>query len=144
VDFCPLPPPARIGDKLYPAPVTSAPADLIERCREILAWQRTGVLRGDALRPYANARWPDEHDPLQIAEKETAREAFRILAMSELQLLRRDDVLKKVGISKSTLYKLISTDGFPASIPVGGSVAWVESEIDAWIVARVKKRGQAA
>lgn len=64
--------------------------------------------------------------------------------MSELQLLRRDDVLKKVGISKSTLYKLISTDCFPASIPVGGSVAWVESEIDAWIVARMEKRGQAA
>ncbi len=65
---------------LYAAPVTAAPADLIERCREILAWQRTGVLPGDALRAYANARWPDEHDPLQIAEKETAREAFRILA----------------------------------------------------------------
>ncbi|GEM_PF-4737030 len=62
------------------APVTAAPADLIERCKEILAWQRTGVLPGDALRAYANARWPDEHDPLQIAEKETAREAFRILA----------------------------------------------------------------
>lgn len=62
------------------APVTAAPADLIERCKEILAWQRTGVLPGDALRTYANARWPDEHDPLQIAEKETAREAFRILA----------------------------------------------------------------
>ncbi|WP_447896794.1 hypothetical protein [Stenotrophomonas acidaminiphila] len=69
-----------IGTKLYAAPVTAAPADLIERCREILAWQRTGVLPGDALRAYANARWPDEHDPLQIAEKETAREAFRILA----------------------------------------------------------------
>ncbi len=66
--------------ELYAAPVTAAPADLIERCREILAWQRTGVLPGDALRAYANARWPDEHDPLQIAEKETAREAFRILA----------------------------------------------------------------
>lgn len=65
----------------HAAPVTAAPADLIERCKEILAWQRTGVLTGDALRAYANARWPDEHDPLQIAEKETAREAFRILAM---------------------------------------------------------------
>lgn len=74
----PIPPPNTL---LYAAPVTAAPADLIERCREILAWQRTGVLPGDALRAYANARWPDEHDPLQIAEKETAREAFRILAM---------------------------------------------------------------
>ncbi len=65
---------------VFAAPVTAAPADLIERCREILAWQRTGVLPGNALREYAKARWPDEHDPLQIAEKETAREAFRILA----------------------------------------------------------------
>ncbi|WP_313248888.1 hypothetical protein [Stenotrophomonas acidaminiphila] len=73
----PIPPPNTL---LYAAPITAAPADLIERCREILAWQRTGVLPGDALRAYANARWPDEHDPLQIAEKEAAREAFRILA----------------------------------------------------------------
>ena len=69
----------------FAAPVTVSPADLIERCREILAWQRTGVLPGDALRAYANARWPDEHDPLQIAEKETAREAFRILAMDTVE-----------------------------------------------------------
>lgn len=64
--------------------------------------------------------------------------------MSDLQLLRRDEVLKKVGISKSTLYKLIKTDGFPEQVPVGGSVAWVESEVDAWIRARIDRREKAA
>lgn len=64
--------------------------------------------------------------------------------MSDLQLLRRDEVMKKVGISKSTLYKLIREDGFPKPARVGASSAWVESEIDAWITARLQLRDQAA
>ncbi|MGN0862466.1 MAG: helix-turn-helix transcriptional regulator, partial [Stenotrophomonas koreensis] len=46
--------------------------------------------------------------------------------------------------SKSTLYKLIREDGFPKPARVGASSAWVESEIDAWITARLQLRDQAA
>lgn len=70
------------GTKLFAAPVAAAPVDLIERCKEIIAWQKTGVLTGNALRAYADARWPDEHAKLQIAENETAREAYRILSVA--------------------------------------------------------------
>lgn len=64
--------------------------------------------------------------------------------MSDLQLLRRDEVMKKVGISKSTLYKLIREGGFPQPVRVGASSTWVESEVDAWITARVQLRNEAA
>lgn len=64
--------------------------------------------------------------------------------MSELQLLRRGEVMKKVGIGKSTLYKLIRESGFPQPVRVGASSTWVESEVDAWITARVQLRNEAA
>ncbi|MEN5207984.1 AlpA family phage regulatory protein [Stenotrophomonas terrae] len=64
--------------------------------------------------------------------------------MSELQLLRRGEVMKKVGIGKSTLYKLIREGGFPPPVRVGASSTWVESEVDAWITARVQLRNEAA
>ena len=57
------------------------PEDLRTRCAEILAWHKTGVLDGDALRGYAAARWyANEHNALQMAEMDTAREAFKLLA----------------------------------------------------------------
>ena len=64
--------------------------------------------------------------------------------MSDLQLLRRDEVMKKVGISKSTLYKLVREDGFPPPARVGASSVWVEAEVDAWITAKLQLRDQAA
>lgn len=54
-------------------------ADLVRRCAEIVDWQKTGILKGDALRTFAQKRWPNEHDSLQIAEKETAREVLAYL-----------------------------------------------------------------
>lgn len=63
-----------------PAAIVPLPAaDLVRRCAEIIDWQRTGVLKGDALREFAQKRWPSEHDSLQIAEKETAREVLAYL-----------------------------------------------------------------
>lgn len=63
-----------------PAAIVPLPAaDLVRRCAEIIDWQKTGVLKGDSLREFAQKRWPNEHDSLQIAEKETAREAFAYL-----------------------------------------------------------------
>lgn len=59
--------------------------------------------------------------------------------MSELQLLRREAVLAKVGLSKTTLYALIARGEFPRPIQVttGNTVAWVRSEVDEFIEARI-------
>ena len=53
-------------------------------------------------------------------------------------ILRRDDVLKKVGLGKSCLYELQARGEFPRSISLGGrSVGWLEAEVNEWIEQRI-------
>lgn len=54
-------------------------------------------------------------------------------------LLRRHDVEKRTGISRSQLFELIRRKEFPAQIPlVGRTRAWVESDVSAWIAGRIE------
>jgi prophage regulatory protein len=54
-------------------------------------------------------------------------------------LKRLPDVLKRVGYSRSTIYQLIAEGRFPKPISLGErAVAWLESDIDAWIEARIE------
>jgi predicted DNA-binding transcriptional regulator AlpA len=51
-------------------------------------------------------------------------------------ILRREDVLKKLSISKSQLYRLIERGVLPKPVkytPDGYRVGWIESDLDAWI-----------
>lgn len=57
----------------------TVPVDLLNRCREILNWQSTGILKGEALRGFGRSRWSGDPNELQIAESETAREAYRFI-----------------------------------------------------------------
>ena len=53
-------------------------------------------------------------------------------------LLRRKQVEARTGLTRSTLYALISEGKFPKPIPlVGRTVAWTESSIDRWIAERI-------
>ncbi|MBZ4241346.1 AlpA family phage regulatory protein, partial [Mycobacterium tuberculosis] len=47
------------------------------------------------------------------------------------RLLRRAEVMDRVGLSKSTLYSRISSGTFPKPVTLGSSVRWVESEVEA-------------
>ena len=50
------------------------------------------------------------------------------------QILRRKDVEAVVGLSRSTIYHLISQRLFPAPIKLGKrAVGWKVSDIEAWI-----------
>lgn len=61
------------------------------------------------------------------------------------QLLRRNTVLERCGMSTSTLYRLMDQKRFPPPVRIGGrAVAWVESEINEWIAARIEERDNAA
>ena len=54
-------------------------------------------------------------------------------------LKRLPDVLSRIGYSRSTIYQLIAEGKFPKPISLGGrAVAWLESDIDSWIAARVE------
>jgi prophage regulatory protein len=59
-------------------------------------------------------------------------------ATSPYHLLRLNQVTKMLGLSKSTIYNKIANGTFPKPINLGGqSVAWIESEINAWVEDRI-------
>ena len=54
------------------------------------------------------------------------------------KFLRLSAVRDRIPCSRATIYRLISEAKFPRPYPLGaGAVAWRESEIDAWIQARI-------
>ncbi len=55
-----------------------------------------------------------------------------------LTILRRKQVEKRVGLSRSTIYSKITAGEFPAPIALGArAVGWVESDITTWIESRI-------
>ncbi|MFB5173298.1 AlpA family transcriptional regulator [Erwinia amylovora] len=61
-------------------------------------------------------------------------------------LIRLSEAQRRTGYSKAWLYRLISQNRFPLPVKIGSrSIAFVESEIDAWINQRIAERdGEAA
>lgn len=56
-----------------------------------------------------------------------------------LRLIRLPEVLNRIGISKTNVYRLIPEGKFPKPVRLGpNSVAWLEEDIDAWILERAK------
>ncbi|MDY4386425.1 helix-turn-helix transcriptional regulator [Pectobacterium aroidearum] len=57
------------------------------------------------------------------------------------RLIRFPEVMRKTGFGKSWLYRLISEERFPQPVKIGiRAVAFVENEIDEWIVVAIEKR----
>ncbi|GAA5192727.1 AlpA family transcriptional regulator [Ferrimonas gelatinilytica] len=58
-----------------------------------------------------------------------------------MRLIKLKDVMHSTGLARSTIYKYIAEDGFPKPVPLGGrAVAWVEGEIQDWIMERIEQR----
>lgn len=59
---------------------------------------------------------------------------------NSLSILRRKQVESRTGLSRSTIYARIAEGSFPRPIDLGGgrAVGWVESEINAWLQARIE------
>ncbi len=54
-----------------------------------------------------------------------------------MRILRMPEVLERVGLSRSTVWRLAQADQFPKPVKLGGrAVGWIEEEIDAWIASR--------
>jgi prophage regulatory protein len=54
------------------------------------------------------------------------------------RIIRLQAVKARCGLSRSTLYNRMAAGEFPTPISLGArSVGWVESEINAWITARI-------
>lgn len=57
------------------------------------------------------------------------------------RFLRLSDVKERTGLSRSTIYLGINKGNFPKNFNLGTRcVGWLESEIDAWIQARIDQR----
>ena len=57
------------------------------------------------------------------------------------QVLRLRDVKSRTGKSTSGIYADMASGKFPRPIPLGErTVGWLESEIDSWIEACLRKR----
>jgi prophage regulatory protein len=65
----------------------------------------------------------------------------------DLTFLRINQVITTTGVSRSYIYQLSKSGLFPKAVslvPGGTSVAWVASEVDAWINERIAERDQEA
>jgi len=59
------------------------------------------------------------------------------------RFLRLPEVMHLCGISRSTIYDLISRNAFPQQVSLGGkNVAWLNSEIAAWMADRIAARNR--
>lgn len=54
--------------------------------------------------------------------------------MNENRILRIEDVVAKLGVSRSSLYAWAKAESFPRPIKLGArAVGWKESTIDQWL-----------
>ena len=59
------------------------------------------------------------------------------------RLLRMPDLKAKIPLQKTHIYEEIRKGTFPKPVKLGPrAVAWVESEVDAWIVERITQRDE--
>jgi prophage regulatory protein len=60
-------------------------------------------------------------------------------------ILRRRQVEKRIGLTRSPLYARIKDGTFPKPIRLGNgrAVGWVEAEIDAWLDEQIEKSRKA-
>ena len=63
--------------------------------------------------------------------------------MIEAKILRTSDVLKMVGLSRVTLWRLCRSGDFPRALRLGPrSVGWRSSEVQDWIESRPRTKAE--
>ena len=71
----------------------------------------------------------DSHEVTSMSQPSQREPAF----------LRRKDVQLRTGLARSTIYLYIQQGVFPKPVSLGRhAVAWLESEVSAWITERVR------
>lgn len=66
-------------------------------------------------------------------------------ASADEALLRIEKVMEMTGKTRNTLYIAMRKGTFPRPVKIGGrAAAWVNSEIQRWIAARIAERDEAA
>jgi predicted DNA-binding transcriptional regulator AlpA len=75
-----------------------------------------------------------------LVEKIARNPSARAIPMAETstppQLLRLRDVMARVGLRVTTIYRYAATGGFPKPRKFGRESLWVTSEVNDWIAQR--------
>lgn len=72
--------------------------------------------------------------PLWIDRRASSR-------LPDVRFIRLKEVLAICGKSRSSVYEAVQKGEFPKPVKLGGrSSAWVKSEIEQWVQARIKAR----
>ncbi|MAO68409.1 MULTISPECIES: AlpA family transcriptional regulator [Idiomarina] len=57
-----------------------------------------------------------------------------------MRFIRLKEVVNKVVLSRSSIYRRIANEDFPKPILLGGRASgWIESEVDEWLMQCVRK-----
>ena len=58
-----------------------------------------------------------------------------------MRILRLLETESRTGLKRSAIYEAMATGDFPRQVPLGArAVGWLESEVEAWLAARVAER----
>ena len=58
-----------------------------------------------------------------------------------MRLIKLKEVIEKTSLGRSTIYEFMTKGTFPKQVSLGAkSVAWIESEVDDWIMERIGQR----
>ncbi len=58
-----------------------------------------------------------------------------------MRIIRLKEVIYSTGLARSTIYRYIGEGTFPKSVSLGDRcVGWVDTEVQEWILARIKER----
>jgi len=60
-----------------------------------------------------------------------------------MRLIKLPEVIKMTSLGRSSILKLVNNKSFPQPVTViGRACAWVESEVQDWIEARINERDE--
>jgi prophage regulatory protein len=60
----------------------------------------------------------------------------------ERRILRKPELMVKLGLSDATIYRLEKLGRFPKRVRLGGaSVGWFSDEVEAWFEKKADERG---
>lgn len=60
--------------------------------------------------------------------------------MSERRLIKLAEVQKRTALCRSSIYAKVAAGTFPKPVKSGSSSAWVDTEVQGWIDARIEDR----
>ncbi|MDE1348529.1 AlpA family transcriptional regulator [Vibrio aestuarianus] len=61
-----------------------------------------------------------------------------------MRFIKLKEVMNITGLARATVYKHIKNGQFPKSVSLGErAVAWLDNEIDEWMLARIAQRDEA-